>query len=204
MQSARHMKKIQEVLDACGFPAQRFRSQSQFISAMLAPGEEPLAGCIGRQYAPPPEHDFPILILATNIRVTTFVSNTDVDSYLPTGSNTHPYNLIEEIYVYDDDIADREIRIRYGGNRRVVIYKEIVTSVRAMIDQIEQLDFGIKVYRTEMPMEEVFSRKERLSHRVWRLSKRTERLLGSSVLTLWLNILLAIAVIAQAVALILK
>ena len=202
MQSARHMTSIQEILDGCGFPAQRFRSQSRFISAMLAPGEEPIAGCIGRQYAPPPEHDFPMLILATNIRITAFISNTDVNACVSTVSNRHPLNLIDEIYVYDSDNADGEIRIRYRGNRRVAAYREIVTSVRTMMDRIDQLDYGIKVYRTAIPMEEVFSRKERLSHRVWRLRKRTERLLGSSVLTILLNILLAIAVIAQAIALI--
>ena len=69
MHSMRHMKKIERILEGCGLPGQRFRDQSQFISAMLMPSEEPLAGCIGQQYSPPPAHDFPMLILATSTRI---------------------------------------------------------------------------------------------------------------------------------------
>ena len=109
----RHMKKIEDILDGCGLPGQRFRNQSQFMSAMLMPNEEPLAGCVGQQYSPPPVRDFPMLILATNARIVALISNTDVEADMPTPSSTHPYNLIDEINFYEGDRGDGEFRIRY-------------------------------------------------------------------------------------------
>ena len=40
--------------------------------------KSPWADVLGQQYSPPPEHDFPMFILATNIRIVAFISNTDV------------------------------------------------------------------------------------------------------------------------------
>ena len=90
LHSTRHLKRIENILEGCGYPRLRFNNQSNLISAMLWPGETPLAGCIGQQYSPPPDHDFPMLILATDVRIVTFVSNTDVDNYLPTLASGHP------------------------------------------------------------------------------------------------------------------
>ena len=204
MHSTRHMKRIEDILEACGLPGQRFQNQSQFISSMLMPGEEPLAGCIGQQYSPPPTHDFPMLILATNTRIVAILSNTDVEADLPTPSSAHAYNLIDEIAFYEDDRADGEFRIRYKGNRRVATYRNIVSLLRPMMDEVSQLTFGIDVRRTPLPMAEVYSLKERISHKALRLGRAGSRFVASPTLTIVLNILLAIAVIAQAVALILR
>ena len=141
MHSMRHIKKIEGILEGCGLPGQRFRNQSQFISAMLMPNEEPLAGCIGRQYSPPPAHDFPMLILATSTRIVALLSNTDVEANLPTPSSTHAYNLIDEIAFYEGDRADGEFRIRYKGSRRVVTYRNIVSFLQPMMDEISQTGF---------------------------------------------------------------
>ena len=199
--STRHMEKIEEILEGCGFPRLRFKNQSNWISAMLLPGETPLAGCIGRQYSPPPEHDFPMLILATDLRIVAFVSNTDVDNNLPTLAPGHPYNLIDQIHFYECGRADGEVRIRYKNNRRVVIYSKVVSPLNLMMAQISRLDFGMNVHRLEKPMEEVFSWKERFQNRSWRWCKAVDRFLALPRLTVSLNIILALAVIAQAVAL---
>ena len=204
MHSMRHMNKIEDILDECGFPAQRFKNQSNLLSAMLEPGEDPLAGCIGHQYSPPPAYDFPMLILATNIRMISFVSNTDRDSSLPTRSLGHAYNQIEEIYCYRGEQSDGEVRIRYKGNRRVVIYNKIVTSPDPVMDAISQLNTDVRIYSVSQPMKEVFSWKERISNKVSRWHSKTRRFLASQTLTIILNILLAIAVIAQAVAFIMR
>ena len=200
----RHMKKIEDILEGCGLPGQRFRDQSQFISAMLMPSEEPLAGCIGQQHSPPPAHDFPMLILTTNTRIVALLSNTDVEANLPTPSSTHAYNLIDEIAFYEGDRADGEFRIRYKGNRRVVTYKNVVSFLQPMMDEVSQLNFGIDIHRTPVPMAEVYSLKERISHKAPRWRTAAGRFVASPTLTTVLNILLAIAVIAQAVALILR
>ena len=202
LHSMRHMKKIGNILDGCGFSGQRFLNQSQFISAMLMPSEEPLAGCIGQQYSPPPVHDYPMLILATNVRIMSLISNTDVEADLPIPSLSHAYNLIEEINYYDSDRADGEFRIRYRGNRRVVIYRDVVSSLHSMMNEVSQLDCGINVQRTPVPMEEAYSRRERIQHKAWRWRRALGRLVASPTLTILLNILLAIAVIAQAVVLV--
>ena len=204
MHSTRHMKKIEGILEGCGLPGQRFRNQSQFISSMLMPSEEPLAGCIGQQYSPPPAHDFPMLILATNTRIVALLSNTDVEADLPTPSSTHAYNLIDEIAFYEGDRADGEFRIWYKGNRRVVTYKNVVSFLQPMMDEVSQLNFGIDIHRTPAPMAEVYSLKERISHKALRWRRAAGRFVASPTLTTVLNILLAIAVIAQAVALILR
>ena len=200
--STRHMKKIEEILAECGLPGRRFAYQSQFISAMLMPGEEPLAGCIGHQYAPPPEHDFPRLILATNVRILAIISNTDIDDMMPTLSSGHPYNLINEIYFYENNHGDAELRLRYRNNRRVVIYRNIVSALESTVNAIDQLNFGINCYKVSVPMEEAFSWKERIIHRSSRCRKALHRAVASPTLTTLLNILLAIAVITQAIALI--
>ena len=203
MHSMRHMKTIEGILDGCGFPGQRFRNQAQFISAMLMPNEEPLTGCIGRQYSPPPVHDFPMLILATNARIVALVSNTDVEDNMPTPSSAHPYNLIDEINFYEGNSADGEFRIRYKGNRRVAIYKNIVSSLQPTMDEVSQLNLGINIRRTPVPMAEVYSWKERIAHKALRRRRAAGRFVASPTLTTVLNVLLAIAVIVQAVALIL-
>ena len=202
MHPVRHMKKIEDILDGCGFPGQRFVYQSNLISAMLMPGEEPLAGCIGQRYSPPPEHDFPMLILATNVRIVAFISNTDVDDNLPTRSMQHPYNLIDEIYFYECDQADGEFRIRHKGNRRVVIYGNVVSSLHSVMDEISGLNRGFNVRRVRVPMKEAFSRNERILNKTLRWRRTMGRLVASPTLTVLLNILLALAVIAQAVALV--
>ena len=204
MHSIRHTKKIEDILDGCGLPGQRFENQSQFISAMLMPNEEPLAGCIGQQYSPPPVHDCPMLILATNARIVALISNTDVEADMPTPSSAHPYNLIDEIKFYEGDRADGEFRIRYKGNRRVVIFKNVVSSLQPMMGEVSQLNPGIDVHRTPVPMAEVYSRKERILHKGLRWRRAAGRFVASPTLTTVLNILLAIAVIAQAVALIVR
>ena len=204
MHSMRNMKKIEGILDGCGLPGQRFRNQSQFISAMLMPSEEPLAGCIGQQYSPPPMHDFPMLILATNARIVAYISNTNVEDSMPTPSLAHPYNRIDEIDFYEGGRGDGEFRIRYKGNRRVVIYKNIVSSLQPMMDEVSQLNFGINVRRMPVPMAAVYSWKERISHKALRWRRAAGRFVASPTLTTVLNILLAIAVIAQAVALIVR
>lgn len=204
MHSMRHMKKIEDILEACGLPGQRFRNQSQFILSMLMPSEEPLAGCIGQQYSPPPAHDFPMLILATNTRIIALLSNTDVEADLPTPSSTHDYNLIDEIAFYEYDRTDGEFRIRYKGNRRVATYKNVVSFLQPMMDEVSQLNFGINVHRTPVPMAEVYSLNERISYKVLRWRRAAARLVASPTLTTVLNILLAIAVIAQALALIIR
>jgi hypothetical protein len=204
MHSMRHMKKIERILEGCGLPGERFRNQSQFISAMLMPSEEPLAGCIGQQYSPPPAHDFPMLILATSTRIVALLSNTDVEANLPTPLSTHAYNRIDEIAFYEGDRADGEFRIRYKGNRRVVTYKNVVSFLQPMMDEVSQLNFGIDIHRTPVPMAEVYSLKERISHKALRWRRAAGRFVASPTLTTVLNILLAIAVIAQAVALILR
>ena len=204
MHSMRHMKRLEEILVGCGLPGQRFRNQSQFISAILMPSEEPLAGCIGRQYSPPPAHDFPMLILATNTRIVAILSNTDVEADLPTPSSTHAYNLIDEIAFYEGDRADGEFRIRYKANRRVATYKNIVSLLQPLMDKVSQLNIDIDVHRTPAPMAEIYSLKERMSYKVLRWGRVVGRFVGSPTLTTVLNILLAVAVIAQAVALILR
>ena len=203
MHSMRHMKTIEDILDGCGLPGQRFRDQAQFISAMLMPNEEPLAGCIGRQYSPPPTHDFPMLILLTNARIIALVSNTDVEANMPTPSSAHPFNLIDAISFYEGDRSDGEFRLRYKGNRRVAVYKNIVSSLQPMIDEVSQFNLGIDVRRTPAPMSEVYSWRERIAHKGLRCRKAVGRFVASPTLTTLLNILLAIAVIVQAVALIL-
>ena len=201
MHSMRHMKKIEDILNDCGLPGQRFADQSQFISAMLMPSEEPLSGCIGNQYSPPPEHNFPMLILATNVRIVSFISNTDVDVDLPKPSMAHPYNLIDEIHFYDSAHTDGEFRIRNKGNRRVVIYKDIMSPFSPMMAQVRRLNDGLNVRETQTPIEEVFSRKERFLNRAFYWRRTLGRLVATPTLTILLNILLAAAVIAQAVAL---
>ncbi len=185
-------------MDQCGFPAQRFKNQSQFISSMLLPSEFPLAGCIGRQYSPPPEYDFPMFILATNVRITAFISNTDIDDFLPTHLPSHPFNRIEEIHVFDGKQEDAEIRIRYRGNRRVIVYRNIVSSVQVMMDEVSKICPDIKIYRINAPSKDVFSFWERIANRTrwWRRGLR--KFLASPTLTILFNILLALAVIAQA------
>ena len=203
MHPMRHMKTIEDILEGCGLPGQRFRNQAQFLSAMLMPNEEPLAGCIGRQYSPPPAHDFPMLILATNARIVALVSNIDVEGNMPTPSSVHPYNRIEEIIFYEGDRADGEFRIRYKGNRRVAVYKNIVSTLHPMMGEVSQFNSGIEVRRTSVPMSEVYSWKERIAYKALRCRKVVARFVVSPTLTTLLNILLAIAVIVQAVALIL-
>ena len=202
MYSMRHTKKIEDILDGCGFPGHRFANQSQFISALLMPSEEPLAGCIGRQYSPPPVHDYPMLILATNVRIVSFISNTDVDADFTNLTNRYPYNLIDHIYFYDSDHADGEFRIRFKGNRRLVIYRNIVSSLDPMMSQIHQLNYAINVRRTPLPMKDAFPWKQRALIKAWRWRRTLGQLVASPTLTTVLNILLAAAVIAQAVALI--
>ena len=204
MHSMRHMRKIEDILEACGLPGQRFVNQSQFISSMLMPSEEPLAGCIGQQHSPPPAHDFPMLILATNARIVALLSNTDVEADLPTPSSTHAYNLIDEIAFYEGDRADGEFRIRYKGNRRVVIYKNVVSSLEPVMERVSQLHLGFDVHRTPVPMAEAYPWKERVLHKSLRWRRAAVRFVASPTLTTVLNILLAIAVITQAVALILR
>ena len=199
----RHMKAIRDILDGCGLPGQRFKDQAQFISAMLMPNEEPLAGCIGRQYSPPPKHDFPMFILATNVRIVALVSNTDVEANMPTPSSAHPYNLIDEVSFHEGDRTDGEFRLRYRGNRRVAVYKNIVSSLQPMMGEVSRLNSGIDVRRTSAPMSEVYSWKERFAHKGLRFRKAVGGFVASPTLTTLLNILLAIAVIVQAVALIL-
>ena len=198
MQATQHMRKIEEILDECGFPAQRFRNQQQFISAMLFPGEIPLGGCIGQQYSPPPEHDFPMFILATNIRIVAFISNTDVDSFSPTITLSHPLNRIENIIVYDGDQEDAEIRLQYKNNRRVAVYRGIVSSVQNMMDQLSKTGNDTEIYRSATPMKNVYSLRQRIAIRAhwWRRGLRN--FTASPTLTILLNILLALAVIAQA------
>ena len=202
MHSVRHMNKIDEILDGCGFPGQRFEHQAQLISAMLMSSEKPLAGCIGQQYSPPPEHDFPMLILATDVRIIAFVSNTDVEDDSPYRPLKHPYNHIDEIELFEGERADGELRIRYKGNRRVVIYNKVVSSLQSMKDQITQLNNEITIRQTSVPMQEVFSKKERILHKTFRWRIKIRKFVASPTLTILLNILLAIAVIAQDVALI--
>ena len=202
MHSTRHTKQLENILDGCGFPAQRFVNQSTFISAAMMPNEEPLAGCIGRQYSPPAEHDFPLLILATDVRIVAFASNTDVDDDSPFRLLGHPYNRIDEIDFYESERADGEIRIRYKGNKRVVIYNNVVSSLTAMINEVAHFNNGVTVRQSSVPMQEAFSRKERILHKTLRWRSKFHKLVASSTLTKLLNILLAIAVIAQAVALI--
>ena len=100
--------------------------------------------------------------------------------------------------------ADGEFRIRYKGNRRVVTYKNVVSFLQPMMDEVSQLNFGIDIHRTPVPMAEVYSLKERISHKALRWRRAAGRFVASPTLTIVLNILLAIAVIAQAVALILR
>ena len=200
MHSMRHKKKIESILDACGFAGQRFVNQSQFISAMLMPSEEPLSGCIGRQYSPPPEHDYPMLILATDVRIVSFVSNTDVDNDRSTQRLHHPYNLVGQIRFYDSNSGDGEFQIRYKGNRRVVVYKDIVSALSPMMEEVSQLPFDIEVKTESVPIEEIFSKKERILHWSLRRRRTVSRLATSPILTMFLNMLLAVAVITQAVA----
>ena len=204
MHPMRHKKKIEDILESCGLPGQKFQSESHFISAMLMPGEEPLAGCIGQQYSPPPEHDFPMLILATNTRIVAFISNMDVDDFFPTPSSTHPYNLIDEIVFYEGDLADGEFRIRHKGNRRVVVYKNVVSLLQPVMDEVSQLNPDIVIHQAPASMAKVYSLKERMSFKVLRWRRAVGRFVASPTLTTVLNILLAIAVITQATALILQ
>ena len=194
----RHMPKIEEILGECGFPAQRFKDQLQFISAMLFPGETPLGGCIGQQYSPPPEHDFPMFILATDIRIVAFISNTDTDNYSSTIASSHPLNLIENILVYDGDQGDAEIRIRYKNNKRAVVYRRIVSSVQKMMDEVSQTGSDVEIYRATTPPKNVYSRMERIANRMGWWRRGLKRFTASHTLTILLNILLALAVIAQA------
>ena len=192
------MQKIEEILDECGFPAQRFKDQPQFISAMLFPGETPLGGCIGQQYSPPYEHDFPMFILATNIRIVAFISNTDVDSYSPTITSSHPLNLIENIVYYEGDEEDAEIRIRYKNNRRVAVYRGIVSSVQKMMDEVSKTGNDAEIHRVATPMKNVYSRWRRIAIRAQWWRRGLKKFTASPTLTILLNILLALAVIAQA------
>ena len=194
----RHMQKIEEILDECGFPAQRFKDQPQFISAMLFPGETPLGGCIGQQYSPPPKHDFPMFILATNIRIIAFISNTDVDTGVPPIASSHPLDRIENIIVYDGDQGDAEIRLQYKNNKRVAVYRKIVSSVQNMMDEVSKTNNDTEIYQAATPMKNVYSRWQRIVMRAQWWRRDLKNFTASATLTILLNILLALAVIAQA------
>ena len=86
----------------------------------------------------------------------------------------------------------------------MIIYSKVVSRLTPMMAEISRLGFGINVDPVSKPMEEVFSWRERIRNRSWRWHKTLDRLLALPRLTILLNILLALAVIAQAVALISK
>ena len=201
MHSMRHTSKLEDILDGCGFPGRRFANQATFISAMLMPQEEPLAGCIVKQYAPPPELDVPMFLIATNVRIVTYVSNTDVDDQSAAQPLTHPYNLIDEISYYEGGREDGEFRLKYKGNVKVVIYNRVESTILDFVSNISDLNTDIEIKRASTPMGPGFSKRERIRHKTLRIQKMLGKVVASRTLTMVLNILLAAAVIAQAAVL---
>ena len=201
MHSMQHMQKIEEIIDSCGFPGQRFVNQSQFISAMLLSSEEPLVGCIGQQYSPPPDHNVPMLILATNVRIVALISNADVDQDFPSPSLSLPYDRMDKIHVYESNRSDGEFRIQYKGNRRIIVFDNVASSLSSMMDDVYQLNYDLKIYKTTTPLDQVYSKWERMRHKFLRVQRTLGRFVSSNTLTMVLNMLLAAAVIAHSIVL---
>ena len=193
MRRVRQADEIRAILKDCGYPGRLFEEQSELMAYMLLEGEEPLCGCIGRQYSPPPESDVPMLILATNIRVLVFDSKRYAGEYRPA---QYPYQGIDTIVWYGNSADDGEIRLRLTGNRRWVAFNRIVTPIPPVMGEIGNASQKVKLIETASPLGPLFTIRERVANRLRTVLKRTEKPFASSVLT---NVLLALTLIAQAI-----